>query len=91
MNQTLDRVHDDGSLTAPVIHQDHPKDVFMGPVDGDGLPQSVSSTNEERLNRKHQAAVTAALLLDGVQMDRRTHHLQLKVQLLTGSEHRRLC
>ncbi len=39
------------ALTAPVIHEYHAKDVFMGFLDGNGLPKLIPSSNKEGLIR----------------------------------------
>lgn len=40
------------SLTTPVIHQYHAKDVFMGFLDGNGLSELIPSSNKEGLLRR---------------------------------------
>lgn len=45
------------ALTAPVVHQHHPKDVLLGPADGNGLPKLVSRTYKERLKSKSNVLI----------------------------------
>lgn len=42
------------ALTAPVIHEDHTKDVFMGFVDGNGLSKPIPSSYKESLNEANR-------------------------------------
>lgn len=39
------------ALTTPVIHEYHAKDVFVGFLDGNGLPKLIPSSNKEGLMR----------------------------------------
>lgn len=40
------------TLTTPVIHEDHAKNVFMGFVNGNRLPQLIPTSNKEGLTRE---------------------------------------
>lgn len=46
-------------LTTPVIHEHHAKDVFVGFLDGNGLPELIPSSNKEgliiRVQEKHSS------------------------------------
>ena len=80
-------------LTAPVVHEHHAEDVLMSLADGDWFPQPVSSADEEGLRteeefRGHPSRKQETP--DEGQEVAGIHHLQLDVQLLGGTEDRRL-